>query len=239
MSITPLPCPGPCLLWRVDLDTAPAPVDVACLSEAEWERARRFVFRRDRERFIAAHAALRRILSIRTGSSAALLDFDLGSFGKPSLAGHAGLHFNLSHSQSEALIAVNEASEVGVDIEVLRPMSDAQELAATCFTPNEIRTLQGLPADARERAFLVGWTRKEACLKALGLGLSVNLQALEVGLESVESEIKYADAGCTRRLIVRPIPLGSDAVGALAIDTTRLHLPPLASTKSMAVETIQ
>jgi 4'-phosphopantetheinyl transferase len=239
LSISPLPSPGPCLLWRVDLDAVPAPVDVASLSESEWERARRFVFRRDRERFIAAHAALRRILSMQTGSQAASLDFDQGDFGKPSLAGHADLHFNLSHSQSEALIAVNDGSEVGVDIELLRSVPDAQELAATCFTPNEIRALLGMPSGARERAFLVGWTRKEACLKALGLGLSANLQALEVGLDSVESEIDYAGAGCIHRLRVTPIPLGSGAVGALAVDTARLRPLPPASTRSAALETLQ
>lgn len=238
MSINPLPSSGSCQLWRVDLDAPPEPVDVACLSETEWERARRFVFRRDRERFIAAHAALRRILAIRTGTSAALLDFKQGDFGKPSLAGYAGIHFNLSHSQAAALIAVNEGAEIGVDIELLRPMPDAERLAATCFTPCEIRALQGLPDDARERAFLVGWTRKEACLKALGLGLSANLQALEVGLDSVESEIEYVDAEGINRLRVTPIDVGSGAVGALAFETGRLRASP-ASPKPAAFEIVQ
>ena len=75
------------------------------MSEAEWERARRFVFRRDRNRFVAAHAALREMLSAQCGIPASLLEFDHGPFGKPALVEHAGLRFNLSHSGPLALVA--------------------------------------------------------------------------------------------------------------------------------------
>lgn len=219
MSISPLHFDTPCLLWQVDLDAPPEPAYVACLSEAEWDRARRFVFRRDRERFVAAHAALRQILSIRSGISAALLEFDQGEFGKPSLVGQADLRFNLSHSQSVALIAVHEEADVGVDVEVLRPMPDALALAATCFTPDEIRFLQALPSDARDHAFLVGWTRKEACLKSLGLGLSADPTCLEVGLEIAPRRVRYTAEDRVQLMRVMSVPLGAGMVGALAFET--------------------
>ncbi len=227
MSITPIPCPWPCLLWQVDLDAAPAPAAVACLSKAESARAHRFVFERDRDRFIAAHAALRQILSAQTGIPAAQLDFVNGDFGKPALDGHAGLHFNLSHSQSLAVIAIshNADAEVGIDIELARPMPDAQALAATCFTAQEIRALKALPPARRDRAFLIGWTRKEACLKALGLGLSVDLQTLHVGLETTECAVQYPVDERRPSLRVVSIPLANDALEAVAALALATALP--------------
>ncbi|MDM0017771.1 4'-phosphopantetheinyl transferase family protein [Variovorax saccharolyticus] len=221
MSITPVSWPGPSQLWQVELDAAPAPGAAACLSEAEWARARRFAFTRDRDRFIAAHAALRQVLAAQSGTHPALLEFDEGAFGKPALGGEAGPHFNLSHSQSLALIAVDAQCAVGIDIELPRAIPDLRALAATCFTPNEVCALDALPSGRRERAFFNGWTRKEACVKALGLGLSADLQRLEVGLDEVDRSVSYAGAdGCEHTLRVLSVPLAGGAIGALAIQTS-------------------
>jgi 4'-phosphopantetheinyl transferase len=188
-----------CRLWQVDLDAAPAPQAVAALSEAEWDRARRFVFKRDRNRFIAAHAALRETLSSQCGIPAAALEFELGPLGKPSLVEHGGLRFNLSHSESLALIAVCDDAEVGVDIELLRPMPDAEALAETYFSAAERRALAALPPQARDHAFLCCWTRKEACLKATGMGLSVDTRSFEVGISPDAREVQIdAPDGCAR-----------------------------------------
>jgi len=195
MTTVQLPASMHCRLWQVDLDATPAPQAVASLSESEWERARRFVFKRDRNRFIAAHAALRETLSAECGIPASMLEFAVGPFGKPSLVDHFGLRFNLSHSQSLALIAVCDDAEVGADVELLRPMPDAEALAETYFTPTERRALAALAPEARDRAFLCCWTRKEACLKATGMGLSVDTRSFEVGVspEALEVKIHAAD----------------------------------------------
>lgn len=240
MPITPIPCPWSCLLWQVDLDATPAASAVASLSEAERARAGRFVFARDRDRFIAAHAALRQVLAAQTGIPGAQLDFISGEFGKPALAGPAGLYFNLSHSQGQALIAVSRDAEVGIDIELARPMPDAEALAATCFTPDEVRALKALPPARRDRDFLIGWTRKEACLKALGLGLSIDLQTLHVGLEISECAVKYPFDTGGPTLRVTSIPLAGDAaeaVAALALATARPH-PHAVPIKSALLETL-
>ncbi|WP_076999365.1 4'-phosphopantetheinyl transferase superfamily protein [Variovorax sp. KK3] len=179
-----------CRLWQVDLDATPAPQAVASLSEAEWERARRFVFKRDRNRFIAAHAALREILSSQCGIPASMLEFALGPFGKPMLVDGGGLHFNMSHSQSLALIAVGDDAELGVDVELLRPMPDAEALANNYFSADERSALAALPAEERERAFFCCWTRKEACLKATGMGLSVDTRSFEVGVTPETCEVR-------------------------------------------------
>lgn len=200
MTIVQLPSSTHCRLWQVDLDATPAAQAVASLSEAEWERARRFVFKRDRNRFIAAHAALRETLSSQCGIPASMLEFALGPFGKPMLAEDAGLRFNLSHSQSVALIAVCDDAEVGVDVELLRPMPDAEALADTYFSAAERRALAALPPESRDRAFLCCWTRKEACLKATGMGLSVDTRSFEVGVSPDAREVRIGADGGVERL---------------------------------------
>ena len=226
MTTVQLPASMHCRLWQVDLDATPAPQAVASLSEAEWERARRFVFKRDRNRFIAAHAALRETLSSQCGIPASMLEFALGPFGKPSLVEHGGLRFNLSHSQSLGLIAVCDDAEVGADIELLRPMPDAEALAETYFTPAERLALAALPAEARERAFLCCWTRKEACLKATGMGLSVDTRSFEVGVSPDAREVKIQAADGVARLTLSSF---HDVQGALCAVARVLACGPAAA----------
>lgn len=189
MPIASIARTGPELVWRVDLD---APVaDTACLSQAERDRAGRFVFPRDRARFIAAHVALRQVLSSHTGVDAPLLEFELGKNGKPALVRPDGVHFNLSHSQSVALIAIGRSDvEIGVDVEVLRSMADAEAMAASYFTAAEQRALAAVAPALRDRAFLICWTRKEACLKAIGLGLGVDTRTFDAGVDENTRDVR-------------------------------------------------
>ena len=233
MSLVQLPSTSHCQLWCADLDSAPMQEAVACLSDDEWARARRFVFARDRHRFVAAHAALRSTLSQQTGIPGALLEFTLGAFGKPALTEPANVHFNLSHSQSVALIATSEGAEIGVDVELLRPMPDADALAATYFTAAEQRALAAVPPQRRERAFLVCWTRKEACLKATGMGLGVDTRSFEAGLDEDAREVRIPLDGTVARLALRSFDGGEGVVCAIArmleSDVVEVDAPRLTS----------
>jgi len=178
-----LDAPAPFDVWEIDLGSAPDDAELNVLSRDERERASRFVFARDRRRFLAAHVALRRLLARRTDAPAAELCFVAGPFGKPRLAGPScDCSFNLSHSADIALIALAPDGEVGVDIEMLRAMEDAPALSERNFTARECAELAELAADARDRAFLSCWTRKEACLKAIGSGLSIAPETFEAGV---------------------------------------------------------
>jgi 4'-phosphopantetheinyl transferase len=108
--------------------------------------------------------------------------FKYGERGKPLLdmPGHAPLHFNLAHSGDLALVAVSRCCPVGVDVEEIRPMNDAQDIAARFFSQREARELDGLPFNQQREGFFNLWTRKEACLKATGEGLSEMLSQVEV-----------------------------------------------------------
>lgn len=153
-----------------------APADPGLLDEAERARAARFAFEADRLRYVAAHVALRRILSGYTED----LHYATGPHGKPSLVDGGGLEFNMSHSGDLALYAVTRGRPVGVDVERVRPDVAKEVTEARFFTPAETEALLALPEQERARAFFTVWTRKEACLKATGEGLSVPLDALTV-----------------------------------------------------------
>jgi len=218
MHAIALPPVADCRLWQVDLDDAPAPQMLGSISPGEQARAQRFVFERDRRRFLAAHAALREVLAHERGIDAGALRFCEGLHGKPSLQDMPDLHFNLSHSQAVGLIAVADAAEVGIDVEVLRPMPDALALAEAHFSENERRALQAMtPGAERDMAFFRGWTRKEACLKAIGAGLSLDTRSFEVGIGAGTREVVlHTAAGARCRLRLVSVPLAIDAVAALA-----------------------
>src|SRR5437588_6564272 len=170
-------------LWYVDLDVgADAP---GCsrhwLSDDELGRAERFHSDLDRSRYVVGRIALRRVLADRLGCSPAAVRFSYGRNGQPRLEGALGhLEFNLAHCGGDAVIALTECAAVGVDIELLRPVPDVESLARLVFSDAERRELE-LARDPVS-AFLNGWTRKEAYVKALGLGLTAPLTEIIVSL---------------------------------------------------------
>jgi 4'-phosphopantetheinyl transferase len=173
-------------VWRISLATSPAG-SRALLSADERERASRFQFARDRERFVTAHAALRRVLAEPAGCAPERLVFGYTAHDKPFLIGPgADLSFNLSHSHELALVAVTRGRAIGVDVEHHRAGVELESVARTSFSAAERRALLALPPHEREAAFFRGWTRKEAYLKARGEGLSMPLDRFSVSLDANE-----------------------------------------------------
>ena len=152
-SPQPLSIDVPLCLY-VDLDRFAGLPSEQVLSDEERERAESFRSPLDRQRYVASHLALRQALSEYTGLQHAELHLSKGSFGKPSLTGHARTQFSLSHSQGLALIAIGGRGPLGADIELLRPVPDAAVLAAEHFTRREQEALAALPVHERDRAFL-------------------------------------------------------------------------------------
>jgi 4'-phosphopantetheinyl transferase len=151
------------------------------LSPDERERAARFRFDRDRNRYIAGRGQLRLLLSRYTGTPPAELAFRYGAFDKPELTG-GGPHFNVSHSGAVLLIGVTPDHEVGVDVELDSTDLARERIPERFFSPEEVRTLRSLPEALQARAFLACWTRKEAFIKARGDGLSLALDSFDVTL---------------------------------------------------------
>lgn len=178
------PSPEDVHVWQVRLDVEGDEFQAltAFLSADERERARRFVQPRDASRNAAARGHLRQLLGRYLDCSAAEIGLGTRLHGKPYVTtpGADWLRFNVSHSGDRALIAVANGREVGVDIERIQPELAADSSPAAIFTPAEQKVLAGLPGEQYVREYFRLWTRKEAVLKGIGVGLSVPLNAVDV-----------------------------------------------------------
>jgi 4'-phosphopantetheinyl transferase len=170
-----------------ELVARPAAVRTAAalLSDAERLRATRFFFDRDRRRFIVARARLRRLLGARLGVRPETVEFAYGQNAKPALAprfADSDLHFNVSHCDDVAVYAFSPGSEVGIDVEAIRVIDDADDIAARFFSRLELDAYRALDARDKPLGFVNCWTRKEAFVKAVGDALSMPLHDVEVTL---------------------------------------------------------
>lgn len=185
--------PGAFDLWVVDLDRYAKCASLEGLQADELERAAAFRFDRDRSRYLAGRHALRRLLAASLETEPSAVHLSAGRFGKPLVTGGAGgIHFNVSHSGHVALIALSPRAPVGVDVELLEPVVDADTLTESHFTADERRTFANTPVAARDRVFLQGWTRKEACLKAVGVGLTVDPRDVHAGCDTACRKVSLA-----------------------------------------------
>jgi 4'-phosphopantetheinyl transferase len=125
---------------------------------------------------------LRTILARYTRIDPRDLAFSSGLHGKPHL-NQSDLHFNLSHSEHIALLAVTRDTEVGIDIEHIDPRRTTEDIAARYFSPAEQTELANYPGEERRPAFFRCWSRKEAVIKALGEGLVCPLDSFDVSLD--------------------------------------------------------
>lgn len=151
----------------------------AWLSDAERRRAERFRFERDRRRFIVARARLRELLGARLGVRPEAVELEYGKNGKPRLA-HGGWRFNTSHCDDVAVYAFSWERDVGIDIEAIRAVPEADAIAAQFFSHRERAAYLALAPHDRPLGFLKCWTRKEALSKALGGGLSTPSDELDI-----------------------------------------------------------
>lgn len=195
------------------------------LSPEELARADRFRFRRDASRFLRRRWLLRRILAAY-GADPATVTLPTGPNGKPSVIGAASLQFNASSSGGLAVVALARQHQVGVDVERLCAVADRDLLVRSTMTAAEQGALSSSPGEQQDVAFLRLWTVKEAFMKALGTGLS--LDPLRVESCSAGQErwtVSSADAGppCTAVAVdVGPTHVASLAVPAGA--ATRLRV---------------
>ena len=188
-------------LWRASLDSERSLTRrlEAALTDDELARASRFVFPRDRDRFMTGRGILRDILARYLGRPAAAIRFMYEPAGKPRLHLRDGdplIRFNLSHSHGLAVFAVSHDREVGVDVEANRANVAGDDIAERFFSVRELAELRSLPPDRRDEGFLLCWSRKEAYIKARGAGLGIPLDSFDVSLTpGMPAELSSADDG--------------------------------------------
>jgi 4'-phosphopantetheinyl transferase len=196
----------------------------ALLAADELARARGFRRPQDRRQFIACRVILRQILAGYLGTEPRAVSFDYNRHGKPRLSGEGpeSLCFSVAHSAGAALYGFARRRRIGVDLEFMRHLA-ILDLARQFFAPEEIAALRDLPAAGQHAAFYRCWTRKEAYLKAHGLGLSVALDAFAVSVTPGElwalswSDLDPEDVG--RWSFLEPA-VGEGFAAAVAVEST-------------------
>ena len=137
-------------------------------------------------------------------------------FEKPILANAPGWFFNLSRREDWALIGISRAGEIGVDFELLHAVEKVDALALAHFSVAEFDAFRGLAPDLKDKVFLRVWTRKEACLKAVGTGLRIEPRTLEVGLGEGAVRLSIALPAGAASVEVCSVDSGPDSVAAVA-----------------------
>jgi len=163
-----------------DFEPGPHPLEWRLPSD-EQQRAARFRVVVARQRFVLGRVMLREILGRQLEADPTGISLTEGERGKPFLAAPAGIsriYFNLSHSGDVVTLAV-APTEVGVDVESLRQVTNAERLARRFFSPAEHKLVCELDGPDRDHAFLRIWTQKEAYLKATGLGVGMAVREVE------------------------------------------------------------
>jgi 4'-phosphopantetheinyl transferase len=174
-------------VWHAALDRAETILGKLepTLSLEEKARADRFHFVNDRNRFVVARGRLRELLGKYLQQAPASLQFSYEKYGKPSLAGgnaSSGLCFNVSHSAGLVVYAIARERNLGIDVEHVRPEFAGEDIAKRYFSARELTDLRTLPPEARVEGFFHCWTRKEAYMKATGMGLQIPLDSFAVSL---------------------------------------------------------
>lgn len=177
----PVACPvdGEIHIWNWTVDDCTGNGDRTWLDVSERDRHDRLVTIELRNRFLAAHVGLRRVLASYLACPPAVVQYQVSPTGKPHLAGDS-LHFNMSHSGNHVAVAISN-SGVGIDIEQVRRVTHLRSLAQKHFTVSELSTLENIGEDQIARGFFALWTRKEAVLKCLGVGLNRATSEIEIG----------------------------------------------------------
>lgn len=174
-------------IWRTTLDVPSERVAALrdTLAADEQARAERFRFPIDRTRSIVARGLLRAIIARYLDREPRTFAFQYSPSGKPSLRDvteSGDLHFNVSHADGVALYAITRGRAIGVDIERVRADMANERIAARFFSPREVATLRSLRPDLQSEAFFTCWTRKEAFVKARGVGITAGLDQFDVSL---------------------------------------------------------
>jgi 4'-phosphopantetheinyl transferase len=209
-------------VWKIWQEPARFADFTSLLSHDEMERASRLRTAALFHRFATNHGMLRMLLGSYLSMDPRRLQFVANSYGKPSLR-EMGLHlrFNMTHSDDLTLIAVCLHTEVGIDVESVRPVEEWEEIAKSHFSDDEYRSLLATPVEMQHDAFFRCWTRKEAVIKAIGMGLSMPLSSFTVSTaqEAALLHCSWNEAAASQWTLEHLEPAPGFA-GALAMEGT-------------------
>lgn len=202
-------------LWETSLSVGADEVryDESLLSADERRYAARFTDARAKSQFIVSRAKLRELLGKYAVQKPRDLRFGMTPEGKPFLTSAPEFEFNFTHSGELVLYGVAHSRPVGVDVERVREMPRAIELAHRFMTAEEHERVAAASADARDREFLSLWVKREGSGKAYGVGV---WKVLESGNKGGETPRNPLFARITRDYACKVIDYSDSYVAAVA-----------------------
>lgn len=202
----------------------PAAEDLAVLSADERNRVH-VLHESVGADYAAAHAGVRRVVAGYLGVAPDRLRLGRAlcpecadpAHGPPAvLWPRTDLVYNLSRSAGHWLLGIGRGSALGVDVEA-SPRVNPEQTAPMAFTPSELAQLMDRTGAARMELFLRCWTRKEAVVKAVGVGLAADLCRIEVRPEIAEPvQVEFGLGSGPRGWTVQGLDLGAGVTAALA-----------------------
>ncbi|MHB1510621.1 MAG: 4'-phosphopantetheinyl transferase family protein [Acidimicrobiales bacterium] len=196
------------------------------LSPEEIERSGRISSDEARWRYLESHVWLRRLLAARLGIAPIDVSYRRGATGKPELVrgGYERVRFNMSRSGDMALYVISARREVGIDVQECVAGTDLRRLGRRFLSEGEKEVLATLEEHERRRAFYRTWVRKEAFLKAVGVGLAVAWSAVDTSVDFVRIEPALSElselselswpAGAAGQWSVHDLSIGSGGAGS-------------------------
>lgn len=150
----------------------------SCLGDEEIFFANSFIKKVDKTRYILSHFLLNHLLIASFGPNIKQIR---RKDKKPFLAHNLG-EFNISHSHS-FFVAAFSIMPVGIDIEKIKPIPNLDQMIDLVFHPQESLEISQMNQNDALVAFFRCWTRKEALLKLLGVGLNDDLRTYHVSCQ--------------------------------------------------------
>jgi 4'-phosphopantetheinyl transferase len=162
------------------------------LSPEEKNRAKRYRFEQDRVLYIARHGILRILLGNYMKYEPDQIQFTTNTYGKPYLKHmdhNKQYYFNISYSNGMGVFAFAANQEIGVDIEFVKSIPEANSIVDNYFSPEEKNEFIKSSKIQRENLFYEYWTRKEALIKGIGMGLQYPIDRIALNLQNVQTTI--------------------------------------------------
>ncbi|MGL5033283.1 MAG: 4'-phosphopantetheinyl transferase family protein [Microcystaceae cyanobacterium] len=196
---------------------------ICLLSTEEKQKGDRLRFEHLQQRYQINHGVLRIILAQYLNCEPSVLNFTYTEKGKPLIVSFGHLHqleFNLSHSQDLALIGINYAGKIGVDIEYRREIEDCLSLAKRFFSAQDYLFLAQTSGEAQQKLFFQLWTAKEAYLKATGKGISGGLDQVQIGFSPTRFIALEGSFDLAQQWHLFSFELNTDYQAAIAVPKT-------------------
>lgn len=189
------------------------------LTPTEKGKTNQFKFAKLKHRFIISQGTLRFLLGKYLKIKPELIVFERNKYGKPYVKNlSTAIKFNLSHAHNLILFAFTLKHEIGVDIELARRNFPIDEISKRFFHADENQALLALPAKQRVAAFFNCWVKKEALIKAIGLGLFYALDKFNVDFSAHQSKVQIENLAKKSSWSVRKLSVPPNYLAALATE---------------------